>query len=319
MCRLYLEASKILHDNSRDPGGAALAERLLQDKTCIFKKRKQLSALVTITNSNATKLARQLGHTHSLEKSDMKQQTEKFWLHAVILQDFSNRHTRKRLQKHCDLYETEEKLQEFAFQNRKGPSTEQTQNQIGNDKRIDEMVDYMRFIEYNVENTADNVAMDANDVTEWTGSEFDEIKYVEDQLCLTRKYLFNQCSHKQLVCAMKSLKANEFLIDPILPKMFIFPGEVRIKKSSMYKRGLFYSQDRASAMAAHVLNVSSGATVLDACAAPGSKTSYILDCYLAGTGKVYAVEKDAFRFEVINKNRWVISVFNLNQYSPRFT
>ena len=43
------------------------------------------------------------------------------------------------------------------------------------------------------------------------------------------------------------------------------------------RRGLIYVQDEASQLVAHVLDARAGERVLDACAAPGSKTTHIAD------------------------------------------
>jgi 16S rRNA (cytosine967-C5)-methyltransferase len=48
-----------------------------------------------------------------------------------------------------------------------------------------------------------------------------------------------------------------------------------LSKTAGFQQGLFYSQDKASCFAADVANPQSGATVLDICAAPGAKTTYL--------------------------------------------
>jgi 16S rRNA (cytosine967-C5)-methyltransferase len=53
------------------------------------------------------------------------------------------------------------------------------------------------------------------------------------------------------------------------------------------RAGVVYLQDEASQLAAHLLDVQAGERVLDACAAPGSKTSYIAD-RSGGAATVYA-------------------------------
>lgn len=62
----------------------------------------------------------------------------------------------------------------------------------------------------------------------------------------------------------------------------IVPEGWRIRGASARLRelagqGLIYVQDEASQLAAHVLGAQAGERVLDACAAPGSKTTYIAD------------------------------------------
>jgi len=46
-------------------------------------------------------------------------------------------------------------------------------------------------------------------------------------------------------------------------------------RTRSFREGLFYIQDKASCLAAEVANPEAGATVLDACAAPGAKTTHL--------------------------------------------
>ena len=67
--------------------------------------------------------------------------------------------------------------------------------------------------------------------------------------------------------------------------------------SELYKDGSLILQDKASCFPAHVLKPTPGAHCIDACAAPGNKTSH-LAAMLGNTGKVYAFDIDAKRLEV---------------------
>ena len=335
MCRLYLEAGKILHKNAHGTGPETQLRALLEnDKTCIFKKRQCLRALVTIVKNNETQLAKQLLKAESVEKSDVKHKTEKYFTHAVILQDFCNRNFKKRLQKRCPFHDVEHALQEFAFANRKGSGVEKSGENGGdftnfglaqntNDEFSSNFADpaslesghsgletikefdYLRFVSSsfrtsgysaNIRRASPPSSFEVE--VENLDPSTEAISLVENKLCLERKYLSSQESNDCLIRAMKALTPEQFIVDPVLPNLFMFARRSRVKKSPMFKQGLFYSQDRASAMAAHVLGVEEGGVAMDACAAPGSKTSCILDCYLKGTGKLYAVEKDASRFQV---------------------
>jgi 16S rRNA (cytosine967-C5)-methyltransferase len=60
-------------------------------------------------------------------------------------------------------------------------------------------------------------------------------------------------------------------------------------------------QDLSAQRAAALLGLEPGQRVLDACAAPGGKTGHILEV-LAGTGEVWAVERDAPRLDLIRDN-----------------
>jgi 16S rRNA (cytosine967-C5)-methyltransferase len=60
-------------------------------------------------------------------------------------------------------------------------------------------------------------------------------------------------------------------------------------------------QDVAAQRAAGLLDLAPGQRVLDACAAPGGKTGHILE-RLAGTGEVWAVDRDAARLDLVAEN-----------------
>jgi 16S rRNA (cytosine967-C5)-methyltransferase len=77
----------------------------------------------------------------------------------------------------------------------------------------------------------------------------------------------------------------------LVPSLLV-PEAWRIRGASALLRelaraGLVYVQDEASQLAAHLLGAQAGERILDACAAPGSKTSYIAD-RTGGTATVYA-------------------------------
>lgn len=68
-----------------------------------------------------------------------------------------------------------------------------------------------------------------------------------------------------------------------LEESLIAPGAWRVEGASalvreMAREGRIYIQDEASQLVAHVLAAQSGERILDACAAPGSKTSHIAQC-----------------------------------------
>lgn len=77
---------------------------------------------------------------------------------------------------------------------------------------------------------------------------------------------------------IENLRAGGGLLTPSQ----IVPGAWRISGASarlreLAQEGLIYVQDEASQLAAHLLDAQAGERVLDVCAAPGSKTTYIAD------------------------------------------
>ncbi len=68
-----------------------------------------------------------------------------------------------------------------------------------------------------------------------------------------------------------------------------------------FKEGYCYVQDQAGQYAARLLDVKKGMRILDACAAPGSKTSLILETQ-PELEKLVAVDKDPIRLQKIKQN-----------------
>jgi 16S rRNA (cytosine967-C5)-methyltransferase len=90
------------------------------------------------------------------------------------------------------------------------------------------------------------------------------------------------------IVAARALKVNLDVLENLraagglLTPSEIAPGAWRISGASarlreLAQEGLIYVQDEASQLAAHLLDAQRGERVLDVCAAPGSKTTYIAD------------------------------------------
>ncbi len=92
-----------------------------------------------------------------------------------------------------------------------------------------------------------------------------------------------------------------FGVDEHLDNVLIFPTGTNLVRTPLYKDGSLVLQDKASCVPAAVLAPPPGAHVLDACAAPGNKTTQLADL-VGPTGKVYAFERDRRRSEVLIAN-----------------
>jgi 16S rRNA (cytosine967-C5)-methyltransferase len=68
-----------------------------------------------------------------------------------------------------------------------------------------------------------------------------------------------------------------------------------------FVHGLFAVQDEASQLITYILDPKPGERVLDACAAPGGKTSHIAQC-MQDNGEIIAVEKDPKRIVSLEDN-----------------
>ena len=70
-----------------------------------------------------------------------------------------------------------------------------------------------------------------------------------------------------------------------------------LTRTQSFIQGLFYIQDKASGLAAEIAEPKKGATVLDVCAAPGSKTTYLAQL-MENSGEIVSVDYSKRRIRV---------------------
>ncbi|CAO3636900.1 unnamed protein product [Mucor fragilis] len=99
---------------------------------------------------------------------------------------------------------------------------------------------------------------------------------------------------------LRELKLKEFCIDRHLHDMLIFHQKTDFHAHPLYVSGNIILQDKASCFPAHVCQAPKGAHAIDACAAPGNKTSH-LSALMKNTGKIWAFDLDSRRLELLKK------------------
>jgi len=73
-----------------------------------------------------------------------------------------------------------------------------------------------------------------------------------------------------------------------------------LTRTTSFKEGLFYIQDKASCFAAEAADPKPGTTLLDICAAPGSKTTYLAQL-MQNRGTIYSIDYSKRRMKVWKK------------------
>lgn len=95
------------------------------------------------------------------------------------------------------------------------------------------------------------------------------------------------------------LKNKDFVQDMDLPELLVFSPKTDFHDHFLYKAGHIILQDKASCLPAHVLSPPPGSVVLDACAAPGNKTSH-LAALMKNQGRLFAFDLDPRRLATMS-------------------
>ena len=106
----------------------------------------------------------------------------------------------------------------------------------------------------------------------------------------------------------------EYVQHPALPEAFCLKSLQKIKQSSLFKQGKIIVQDLSAMLPALVLNPSKGNQVLDMCAAPGGKTTY-LSAIMNNSGSIMACDLHPHRVELIEHNVKRLGVGNVRCYA----
>lgn len=116
----------------------------------------------------------------------------------------------------------------------------------------------------------------------------------EDAIDYFKRQGFSYQGRASSLNDIRALKGKCFLLDPLLPELLVFPAQTDLHNHPLYQAGHLILQDKASCLPAMLLAPPPGSHVIDACAAPGNKTSH-LAALLKNQGKIFAFDQDAKR------------------------
>lgn len=98
---------------------------------------------------------------------------------------------------------------------------------------------------------------------------------------------------------LSQLSGRHFICDLHVPELLVFPPKTDLHSHFLYTSGHIILQDKASCLPAYLLSPPEGSHVIDACAAPGNKTSH-LAAVLKNKGKLFAFDLDAKRLATMS-------------------
>jgi len=111
----------------------------------------------------------------------------------------------------------------------------------------------------------------------------------------------NPENYEKFLQYIVNLEEHEFMIDFHLSGyLLVFPSKTQFYDYPLYIDGSLILQDKASCLTVAALDPPQGCTILDACSAPGMKTSQAL-AMIQPNGNVIAIERDVKRFKVLNE------------------
>lgn len=77
----------------------------------------------------------------------------------------------------------------------------------------------------------------------------------------------------------------------------VVSAKIPLTRTRSFREGLFYIQDKASCLAAEIASPEPGMTVLDVCAAPGAKTTYLAQL-MQNCGAIYSLDYSRRRIRI---------------------
>lgn len=120
-------------------------------------------------------------------------------------------------------------------------------------------------------------------------------------------YSKDRIKFKKFVNKLKTMDTNEFMLDFHFPNDLIVlkpEGAEKLKRTDLIRKGKIMLQDKASFLAVEALEVKPTQKIIDACFAPGGKTSVIAN-KMKNKGKILAYD--------VNKKRLVDALFMLKK------
>ncbi|KAK8749779.1 hypothetical protein OTU49_015538, partial [Cherax quadricarinatus] len=276
--RLYKEASKILRRYENKEGAI---------KTLVYKgKYKNFGRIYgllckTVENSAAIKAA--------LVESSLYTNEPKFdpYLAQVLTAEMLGKGLLGDCKPILTLLKYEGKIRSFAGSNFSRHSSHVMKDNCPRYVRVNTLKTSLSNVQYQLDNNG------------WSLQEYDP----------------TQVTYSDFLKFIQELGESTYLRDYHVDELLIFPPKTPFWDNFLYTNNDIILQDKASCLPVLVSGIKPGSNVIDACAAPGNKTSYIAAA-INNTGHVVAIEKDLERYQTLQRlvvERRATCVTTLNQ------
>ncbi|XP_068010588.1 28S rRNA (cytosine-C(5))-methyltransferase isoform X1 [Melanerpes formicivorus] len=122
---------------------------------------------------------------------------------------------------------------------------------------------------------------------------------VDDVIDFFKRQGYSYLGKAGSVEELRALSGKKFVLDLHLPELLVFPAQTDFHDNFLYTSGHVILQDKASCLPAFLLAPAAGSHVIDACAAPGNKTSH-LAAIMKNKGQIFAFDVDTKRLATMN-------------------
>ncbi len=106
-----------------------------------------------------------------------------------------------------------------------------------------------------------------------------------------------RASEQEILAKLEAEGVKVEKINPLKYTYKVLSARIPLNRIDSYRLGFFYIQDKASCFAAEAADPKPGMTVLDICAAPGAKTTYLAQL-MQNTGAIYSFDYSKRRMRV---------------------
>jgi 16S rRNA (cytosine967-C5)-methyltransferase len=111
-----------------------------------------------------------------------------------------------------------------------------------------------------------------------------------------------QSSEEEILSKLEAEGVKLEKVESLKHAYKILSGKHPLTVLTSFQEGLFYIQDKASCFAAEVASPKPNMTVLDVCAAPGAKTTYLAQ-FMQNQGTIYSLDYSLRRMQIWRKEK----------------